>query len=204
MMRRQREPLMPSIAERRSRIRFLIVAGIGLILAACKGQQSQPAADTRSASATSPAAPAPPMATPAGGKAPCAATGQWSDCAVFQALDRAGLAPRRDSSRSSVTVAPLTQAGTRLLLASAELDVFVYPDAGARERDESRLDKKDFIEATDEPTLRGEPTLIRNVNLLAVLRSRNDHQRERVSDALSAGPPQRSGAAALPKTNVPK
>jgi hypothetical protein len=123
---------------------------------------------------------------------------------VFQALDRAGLAPRPDSSQHSVTVAALTQPGIRLLLGSAELDVFVYPDVGARERDESRLDKTKFIEATDEPTLRGEPTLIRNVNLLAVLRSRNDHQRERVSDALSAGPPHASGAALLPKTNVPK
>ena len=90
------------------------------------------------------------------------------------------------------------------MLGTAELDFFVYPDAAARERDESRLDKKNFIEAADEPTLRGEPTLIRNVNLLAVLRSRNDHQRERVSDALSAGPPQASGAAVLPTTNVPK
>jgi hypothetical protein len=194
---------MPSIAERLSRIRFLIVAGTGLTLVACGGQKSPHAADTRSTSAPS-AATAPPTTTPIGGKAPCPATGQWSDCAVFQALDRAGLAPRRDSPQSSVTVAPLTNAGTRLLLGSAELDVFVYPDAGARERDESRLDKRNFIEASDEPTLRGEPTLIRNVNLLAVLRSRNDHQRERVSDALSAGPPQPSGAAALPKTNVPK
>jgi hypothetical protein len=34
--------------------------------------------------------------------------------------------------------------------------------------------------------------LIRNANLLAILHSRNDHQRERVSDALTAGPPQAS------------
>jgi hypothetical protein len=35
------------------------------------------------------------------------------------------------------------------------------------------------------------------------LRSRNDHQRERVSDALSAGPPQPRGATALPPTRTP-
>jgi hypothetical protein len=101
-------------------------------------------------------------------------------------------------------LAPLSQSGTRVLLGGAELDVFVYPDAGARQRDESRLDRSKFIEATDEPTLRGEATLIRNANLLAVLRSRNDHQRERVSDALSAGPPQASGATSLPSTHVPR
>ena len=123
---------------------------------------------------------------------------------MFQALDRAGLAPRHDSSQTVVTVAPLTQSGTRLLIGSAELDVFVYADSNARRRDESRLDKTTFIEATDEPTLRGEPTLIRNDNLLAVLRSRNDHQRERVSDALSAGAPQPSGASPLPQTSVPR
>jgi hypothetical protein len=89
------------------------------------------------------------------------------------------------------------------VLGNAELDVFIFPDAPSRERVESGLDRSKFIEATDEPTLRGEATLIRNANLLAVLRSRNDHQRERVSDALSAGPPQPHGATALPPTRTP-
>ena len=92
---------------------------------------------------------------------------------------------------------PLTRAGTRLLLGSAELDVFIYPDESSRVRDEGRLDRKQFIEAADQPTLRGEPTLIRSANLLAVLRSRNDHQRERVADALTAGPPQATTATPL-------
>jgi hypothetical protein len=87
---------------------------------------------------------------------------------------------------------PLTRPGMRLLLGGSQLDIFIYPTEADRARDEARLDKHQFIEAADEPTLRGEPTLIRNANLLAVLRSRNDHQRERVSDALSAGPPQPS------------
>jgi hypothetical protein len=78
------------------------------------------------------------------------------------------------------------------------VDLFIYPSEADRARDEARLDKHQFIEATDEPTLRGEPTLIRNENLLAILRSRNDHQRERVSDALSAGPPQPGHAAQVP------
>ena len=135
--------------------------------------------------ATAPVGSAQPTAKPA-----CPANGQWSECAVFDRLDHAGLAPRRDSSGGPVTLTPLTQQGRKYLLGSAELDVFVYPDPQSRERDESRLDRSKFIEAADEPTLRGEPTIIRNVNLLAILHSRNDHQRERVSDALSAGPPQ--------------
>ena len=141
------------------------------------------------------------VATPPG-KGKCPANGQWSECAVFDRLDHAGLAPRRDSSGGVVALAPLTQQGTRLLVGNAELDVFIYPDSARRAQDESRLDRSKYIEAADEPTLRGEATLIRNVNLLAVLRSRNDHQRERVSDALSAGPPQAPRGAALPDTRA--
>lgn len=123
------------------------------------------------------------------GKVPCRPTGQWTDCAVFERLDQAGLAPRRDSSGAKVELPPLTGAGSRLTLGNAELDVFIYPDAASREKDEAHLDHSKYIETTAEPTLRGEATLIRNVNLLVVLHSRSDHQRERVSDALTAGPP---------------
>lgn len=132
------------------------------------------------------------------GKGSCPPTGLWAECSVFQALDRAGLAPRRDSTSGPVHLDALTRPGTRITLGGAELDLFIYPGDAERARDEARLDKHEFIEASDEPTLRGEPTLIRNSNLLAVLHSRNDHQRERVSDALSAGPPQASRATLLP------
>lgn len=165
------------------------------IVGACGRRESQKARDSA-------VAPPPPVAsTKPGAKPACTANGQWSECAVFDRLDHAGLAPRRDSSGAPVTLAPLTQRGTKYLLGSAELDVFVYQDAQTRERDESRLDRSKFIEATDEPTLRGEPTIIRNVNLLAILRSRNDHQRERVSDALSAGPPQGHSDASTTRGN---
>ena len=141
------------------------------------------------------------MATPSG-KPGCPANGQWSECAVFDRLDHAGLAPRRDTSAGVIALSPLTQSGTRLLVGNAELDVFIYPDTARRAQDEARLDRSKYIDATAEPTLRGEATLIRNANLLAVLRSRNDHQRERVSDALSAGPPQAPRATKLPDTRA--
>jgi hypothetical protein len=143
-------------------------------------------------------------ASPAAPKAACPSTGQWAACSVFDRLDHAGLAPRRDSSAGPVRLDPLTATGSRLLLGGAELDVFVYPNEAARARDEERLDKHQFVEVTGEPTLRGEPTLIRSANLLAVLRSRNDHQRERVADALSAGPPQAAGRVQLPPSRIPQ
>jgi hypothetical protein len=172
---------------------------VALIAAvACGGRDHQRVA----ADSLTPAPAAPQTASTPSGKAGCPANGQWSECAVFDRLDHAGLAPRRDSSAGVIELAPLTQRGTRLLVGNAELDVFIYPDAGRRGQDEARLDRSKYIDATGEPTLRGEATLIRSVNLLAVLRSRNDHQRERVSDALSAGPPQASPGATLPETRA--
>ena len=123
---------------------------------------------------------------------------------MFDRLDHAGLAPRRDSAAGPIHDPSLALSGARLLLGNAQLDVFIYADASARERDEGRLDRSKFIEASAEPTLRGEATLIRNANLLAILRSRNDHQRERVSDALTAGPPQASAGPTLPASHTPK
>ena len=179
---------------------LICLAVVSSSLIACGGGQSQRTRDSRTAAALPSASAATP--SPSSSKEVCPATGQWSECEVFKALDRAGLAPRRDSTTAAVVLAPLNESGTRFLLGGAQLDVFVYPNAAARERDEARLDRTKFIEASDEPTLRGEATLIRNVNLLAILRSRNDHQRERVSDALSAGPPQASGGTSLPSTHV--
>ena len=121
---------------------------------------------------------------------------------MFQSLDRAGLAPRRDSATGPIRVEPLGVPGERLLLGSSELEVFIYADGAARERDEARLDRSRYIDPAAEPTLRGEATLIHSANLLAILRSRNDHQRERVADALTAGPPQGARATPIPGTET--
>lgn len=179
-------------------MRFIDAALCSLaVLGGCRGSSAKTSAADSRAAAT-PVPEAPPSAT--AGKPGCPSTGLWSECAVFDRLDHAGLAPRRDSTSAKVELSPLTIPGARLLLGNAALEVFVYADASAREKDEARLDKSKYIDASDEPTLRGEATLIRNANLLAVLYSRNDHQRERVSDALTAGPPPRpSGNAAAPR-----
>jgi hypothetical protein len=184
---------------RRHHMRSFCRLAVALAAAGACGTKDNPRVGSDSLAAATPPALGAAAST---AKGPCPANGQWSECAVFDRLDHAGLAPRRDSSAATVELPPLTQRGTRLLIGSAELEVFIYADPGSRERDEGRLDKTKYIEATAEPTLRGEPTLIRNTNLLAVLRSRNDHQRERVSDALSAGPPQAPRGSALPTTRA--
>jgi hypothetical protein len=125
-----------------------------------------------------------------GAKGPCPATGLWQACSAFDRLDRAGLAPRRDSS--AVTEPPLMAQGHLIRIGSSELELYLYPDAGGRERDALKLDRGKYVTYDAPMPFRPLPTLIMSENLIAVLHSRNDHQRERVGDALSAGPPQPS------------
>jgi hypothetical protein len=73
---------------------------------------------------------------------------------------------------------------------SAALEVHIYADSTARIADEKKLNRTDFVGVGAQQTMRQERTLIESDNVLALLTSLNDHQRERVSDAITAGPPQ--------------
>src|ERR1051325_3155121 len=90
------------------------------IVGACGRGENEKARDSRVAQVT------PAASTNPAGKPACPANGQWSECAVFDRLDHAGLAPRRDTTAGSIQLAPLAQRGTRLLVGNAELDVFIY------------------------------------------------------------------------------
>lgn len=107
---------------------------------------------------------------------------------MFERLDRAGLAPRRDSV--SVSEAPLTPRGTQLRIGNSELELYIYPDAESRELEERKLERSKYVDYAAPVGMQALPTLIHSANLIAILHSRNDHQRERVADALTAGPPQ--------------
>ena len=122
-----------------------------------------------------------------GRKPPCAATGRWAPCNVFNRLDRAGLAPRIDSS--VVREPGLEQVGTLVRVGSGELRVYLYPDSASRRADEQRLERGRYIEASAQPTMRNEATVIRSNNLLGILKSRSETQRERVALAFAAGAP---------------
>jgi hypothetical protein len=126
---------------------------------------------------------------PVSAKPVCPATGQWQLCSVIERLDRAGLAPRQKPGR--VLEAPLSSPGIAILLGKSELRIFLYADRAARERDQAKLDATKYMAASQPLSMQAEPTLIVSENMLAILRSRSDQQRERVSDALTAGPPQK-------------
>ena len=152
-----------------------------LAVAACGGGRSDApsgAAAARQASQT---------AVRPGGPA-CPKTGQWAECHVFARLEQAGVAPRRGG-----TVADLPNLGIAPVLYSigtSGLAVYFFADTSARTRAARALDTLHFVAPAASLTMRGEATAIQNGNLLGLLFSRNDQQRERVSDALMAGAPQ--------------
>ena len=155
------------------------VALAAMLLVAC-GRRDASKLDTSVTAATTPAAAAGPSA--------CPATGMWAACQVVTRLDQSGLAPRVDPAGADEPL--ITPRGTLVHLGPSDLEVYIYIDVAAREKEEARLDKTKYV-AFDAPiTLKREATVIHSANLLAILHSTNEHQRERVSDAITAGPPQ--------------
>jgi hypothetical protein len=156
---------------------------IAVVAAACGGD----APPTRQA-----AAPKPAVEYSTGS---CPANGVWAECSVLYRLERAGVAPSIDSTSKPDENA---LGGSTMLLKiglSAHLEVHLYADSAARAAATAKLDRTQFVGGTQEQTIKRERTLIESANLVAFLTSINSHQRERVSDALTAGPPQPTGGA---------
>lgn len=153
---------------------WLLAAALG-----CGGEtpvpgRAQTAIAVAEASGTTPAA--------------CPATGQWERCSLLERLDRSGLAPVVDST-ATATEPPMTHTGFVVRVGRGELEVYLYPDAAAAQRDLARLDRSKYVEYAAPLTMENQPTLIVSANAVVVLHSRNDHQRERVGDAITAGAP---------------
>ena len=122
------------------------------------------------------------------GRPECPATGLWSRCAIVERLERAGLAPRVDSTVEA-TEEKLTAKGILVRVGRSELELYLYDDTLARRRDQALLDSARYA-AYDAPmTMSQQSTLIASANMIAILHSLSDHQRERVGDAITAGAP---------------
>ena len=127
----------------------------------------------------------------------CPGTGHWESCTVPDRLERAGLAPQRGDT---IRLKFLKAAGQTWRLGTATLHVFRYRDSLSRHADFAKLDSLHARPVGD--TLvkwPGTPTVLVNDNLLAILLSDNDAQVERVSLALTAGPPPKAMPAAPKK-----
>jgi hypothetical protein len=91
----------------------------------------------------------------------------------------------RGDRRPGFSVAPTTYA-----LGHATLEVFLYPDAKALERDWSKLDTLTGSPRGKPATWRTVPTVVRSANLVAVYLTDSPVQAERLTLALTAGAPQ--------------
>ena len=117
----------------------------------------------------------------------CPSTGHWIPCQVKRRLDQAGLAPRDSSLNGLPSLGPTPSV---YVVGTSGLAVYLFPDSLARRRAAGSLDTAKFVAPSAPLTMRNEATAIQNDNLLALLYSQREQQRERVSDALMAGAPQ--------------
>ena len=165
---------------RDSVIRTLRATTLALLLGACSKPQASPSTSGASASVAA--------ATP--GQGTCPATGLWAECSLLYRLERSGFVAKIDSGAKPKEKALTGKAVVMTLGRGATLEVYLYPDSMARVADGAKLDRTHLVNATAEQTIERERTLIESTNIIGLLTSLSTHQRERVSDALMAGPPQ--------------
>jgi hypothetical protein len=136
------------------------------------------------------APPAPGVASTAaaGQKPACERTGHWIPCQVKDRIDRAGLTPRDTTAPEELP--KLGPAPAIYRIGRSVLVVYLFNDSTARSTAGRQLDTTRYVPDTHPLTMLSKATVIQNDNLLALFFGKNEHQRERVSDALTAGPPQ--------------
>lgn len=160
----------------------IALAGIlAAVVAACSTDEKATRDSVAAASASSAAASSAPPE-------PCPATGHWQPCSVKKRLEMTGLAPRDSVIGDTVKLGPTP---TVYVAGGSALAVYLFPDSVSRRRAAVTLDTTKFIAPDAALTMRHEATAIQNDNLLAILYSQRDQQRERVSDALMGGAPQK-------------
>jgi hypothetical protein len=162
------------------RFRFLFC----LTIAAC-GRDSEKFPESAALPAPAPVAAAAPSARTSG----CPHTGAWAICNVEQRLKQSGFVAKRLSGESSQR-AGFSVATVAYSLGRARLEVFIYSDEAALNRDIAKLDTLRVAPAGATGSWEVTPLLIRSGNLAAVYLGDNPQQAERLTLALTAGAPQ--------------
>ena len=176
-----------------SRLRLVGAAVLCVAGAACGA--GAPDADTagaasgNSVSTGGTPAPARPPIGPSDSLRPVVASsnglGRWDIPHLEKRLDLQGMAPQR---LPAPVVHPfMSVQGTAYRLGNGELQVFIYEDADALQRDVSRLDTIAVAPPGQKVGWPSRATLIRNNNLAAIFLGENALQIERVQRALMAG-----------------
>jgi hypothetical protein len=163
-----------------------ICASPGLV--ACGSDSNREPADTVSVVAdtsTLAATGSQPIGQPG---SPCPGTGRWALCSLEKRLEQSGFVLRKQeegTNRSGFSVKPVVYT-----LGRARLEVFIYADESALSRDLAKLDTTLAAPRGQTNDWQIPPRFVRSANLAAVLLTRNEQQAERVTLALTAGPPQ--------------
>ncbi len=133
-----------------------------------------------------------PLGPPPDSSAPSAAPsgkglGLWDVVSLEKRLDLQGMAPRKQLAPARHSF--LSVEGSTYLIGNAELQVFLYGEAAAANRDVAQLDTIEVARLGEKGRWPTKATLIRNNNLVAILLGQNALQIERVQRALMAGLP---------------
>ncbi len=175
--------------------------GAALVVAvlACGGDD-RPPADSANTPRTSPAtsadtapAAAPPVVAAADSaaaeKAACTSEGAWQTCSIEKRLTDAGFVPiaKGPAARGVFEIA-----GTQYALGPAELHVYIFPSAKAREAAVAGMDTVTVTRGAGPSPWSMAPTFISSNNLVAVVLSDNGRLIERVQLAITAGLPSAS------------
>ena len=131
-----------------------------------------------------------PVEQSADSPSPCPRTGRWAICSIEKRLEQSGFVARKPDEenprRLGFSVAPVVYT-----LGRARLEIFLYPDENGLARDLAGLDTTIAAPRGQRNDWQIPPRFVRSENLIAVFLTRNEQQAERLTLALTAGPPQR-------------
>lgn len=106
---------------------------------------------------------------------------QWTVAEVLERLRMSGIPSQL---RGEVTQPFLAVRGTVVALERAEMQVYIYGDAGAAGRDVARLDTNRVAPPDMMITWTAPPSLVWHNNLVAIVLTRDDQDRTRIAEAL--------------------
>jgi hypothetical protein len=156
-----------------------------LLLGCGRGDEPEPSADTTAAVAPQVAASVRPGTA---GPDECPATGEWALCSVEKRLKRSGFVARKvdgeSPDRAGFSVRP-----TVYTLGNGRLEVFIYEDAAAMEKDIAALDTLGVTPPGTASAWPSPPGLIRSANLAVVYMGQSARAAERLMLAITAGAP---------------
>lgn len=159
-------------------LRFAASLVFYALLTGCSSDSANEGASTQG-TFTSQASPAVAPGSPRQVDESCPADGLWAVCSVEKRLKQSGFVAQKTDSvgekRAGFSVMPVAYTLNR-----SRLELYIYDDAAALQREISRID-----------TTRVAPVFIRSGNLAALLFTDDGTQAERLSLALTAGAPQR-------------